>query len=281
MPVRLLRDGILTSERVCSLDWPSEIFYRRLMSVVDDFGRYTANPKLLRAALYPLQLDKVTDADIGKWTACAQKAGLVSVYPALDGKRYLELLDFRQQVKAKKSKFPPPITGYEIRVNPLTEYNGLQNPQSDSHLDGDGDGDDLPPLSPLTGGNDGNITTFDSDESKATEGGSSAKPRATRLPDDWGLVASGLEGMADDVIDAAREIKQTTETDWGLRRVRFELDNFRDYWHAKSGRTATKVSWLATWRTWLRRAMAESPGADPVRRDIQAAAARTAEAVHA
>jgi hypothetical protein len=242
------------------------------MSAVDDYGRYTANPKLLRAALYPLQLDKVTDADIGKWTACVQKAGLVSVYPALDGKRYLELLDFRQQVKAKKSKFPDPIPDALIRVNPLTESNGLQRTKSDSHLDGDGDGDDLPPLSPLTEENEkknGKSTVVD------------PKARGERLPVDWGLDANGSEGMSTEIVEAAKHLKIELQTDWGLRRVRFELDNFRDYWTSKPGQGGRKLHWLATWRTWLRKAMSEQPGADPVRRDIQAAAARQAEAVPA
>lgn len=107
MPNRILREGILTSERIALLNWQEEVFYRRLMSVVDDFGRYHANPKLLRAACYPLLIDKVSDADIGKWLTNCVTAALVSVYPALDGKRYLQLLDFRQQARADKSKFPP------------------------------------------------------------------------------------------------------------------------------------------------------------------------------
>lgn len=105
--------------------------------------------------------------------------------------------------------------------------------------------------------------------------------RGKRLPDDWGLEPEGPEGMAADVVQAARDLKAELDVDWGLRRVRFELDNFRDYWHAKAGRTATKTDWLATWRTWLRKAMPAQPAADPVRRDIQAAAARTAQAVPA
>lgn len=106
MPNRIVREGILTSERIEALGWAEEVFYRRLMSVVDDFGRYHANPKLIRAACYPLRLDKVSDADIGKWLTVCVEAGLVSVYPAKDGKRYLEVLDFRQQARAKESKFP-------------------------------------------------------------------------------------------------------------------------------------------------------------------------------
>jgi hypothetical protein len=108
MPNRILREGILTSPRMAKLGWAEEVFYRRLMSVVDDFGRYYADAGLLRAHCYPRQLSKVTDADIGKWLTSCVNAGLVSVYPAQDGERYLHLLDFGQQVRAKKSKFPDP-----------------------------------------------------------------------------------------------------------------------------------------------------------------------------
>lgn len=107
MPVRLIRDGILSSEPVCSLGWAQEVFYRRLMSVVDDYGRYHANSKLLRAACYPLQIDKVTDADIGKWLTECVTAGLVSVYRASDRKSYLQIEKFGQQVRSK-SKYPEP-----------------------------------------------------------------------------------------------------------------------------------------------------------------------------
>jgi len=110
MPNRILREGILTSPRMAKLGWPEEVFYRRLHSVVDDFGRYYADHGLLHAACYPRQLNKVTDADIGKWLTSCVNAGLVSVYPASDGERYLELLDFGQQIRAKKSRFPQPTS---------------------------------------------------------------------------------------------------------------------------------------------------------------------------
>ena len=106
MPTRILREGILTSPRVIQLSWPAEVFYRRLMSVVDDFGRYHAHPTLLRAACYPLQLDKASEADVGKWLGECRKAALVSVYE-VSNVPYLQMADFRQQQRAK-SKFPEP-----------------------------------------------------------------------------------------------------------------------------------------------------------------------------
>lgn len=105
MPNRILREGILTSPRIAKLGWPEEVFYRRLHSVVDDFGRFFADPGMLRAACYPRQLNKVSDSDVGKWLHACVAAALVSVYQ-VDGEAYLHVLDFGQQVRAKKSKFP-------------------------------------------------------------------------------------------------------------------------------------------------------------------------------
>lgn len=115
MPNRILRDGILTSEPVCSLNWPAEVFYRRLMSVADDHGRFYATPKLIRSACYPLQIDKVSDSDIEKWLTACVEAALVRVYPAEDGKRYLEVIKFGQQVRSK-SKYPEPSAAYLLAI---------------------------------------------------------------------------------------------------------------------------------------------------------------------
>lgn len=106
MPNRILREGILTSSAIARLGWAEEVFYRRLHSVVDDFGRYYADVGMLRAACYPRQLNKVSDSDIGKWLRACADAALVRVYPAADGESYLEVVKFGQQVRAKKSKFP-------------------------------------------------------------------------------------------------------------------------------------------------------------------------------
>ena len=108
MPTRLLRDGILTSEAVCSLKWAAEVFYRRLMSVADDHGRFHSTPTIIRSACYPLQIDKVSDSDIGKWLTECVEAGLVRVYPASDGKRYIQIVKFGQQVRSR-SRFPEPV----------------------------------------------------------------------------------------------------------------------------------------------------------------------------
>lgn len=131
MPTRVLRDGILTSEAVSSLSWPAEVFYRRLMSVADDHGRFYGLPKLIRAACYPLQIDRVSDADIGKWLTECVTAALVSVYPAADGKRYIQIEKFGQQVRSK-SKFPEPVACSDDQ--PCAIDNNCYQSLTDAHL---------------------------------------------------------------------------------------------------------------------------------------------------
>lgn len=114
MPNRILREGILSSKRVNSLSIGAEVFYRRLMSKVDDYGRFTADPELLRAALFPLQLDRVSPAYVREClTECSQppanarKCPLISCYEGADGEKYLVLNDFGQRTRTP-SRFPEP-----------------------------------------------------------------------------------------------------------------------------------------------------------------------------
>lgn len=107
MANRILRGTILTSEKVCSLTWGGEILYRRLMSIADDFGRFDARSSIVRSSLYPLQLDKVSESDVIKWMGECSKAELVRLY-FVEKKPYGEILNFDQQLRIKKSKFPAP-----------------------------------------------------------------------------------------------------------------------------------------------------------------------------
>lgn len=107
MANRIVRGEILESDKVNKLSWAGEVFYRRLMSVLDDFGRGDARHSILRSKLYPLRIDKVSESDIGKWLSECEEAGLIRVYH-VEGKEYLEMFNFGQTVRIKKAKFPPP-----------------------------------------------------------------------------------------------------------------------------------------------------------------------------
>lgn len=104
MPTRIVREGILSSETVNSLSDGAELFYRRLMSVVDDYGRYFAGIHTLHGAVWTLK----APFHAPEWTSrklkeCCDK-GLVTIYG--DG-RYLVVHKLNQQIRSK-SKFPAP-----------------------------------------------------------------------------------------------------------------------------------------------------------------------------
>lgn len=106
MPIRLLREGILGSDRVNRLDAAEEVFYRRLMSKVDDHGLYDARVPMLRSSLYPLRVDRVREADISRWIAACEKAGLIVLYVNA-GKPFLQMLDTGWTVRSEP-KYPRP-----------------------------------------------------------------------------------------------------------------------------------------------------------------------------
>lgn len=106
MPSRLVREVILRSEKVNKLSFEAEVFYRRLLSVVDDFGRYSANPTLLRSACYPLKIDHIKDRQIEKWLQECFDAELLGFYDST-GKKFLEVLNVNTP-RASKSRYPTP-----------------------------------------------------------------------------------------------------------------------------------------------------------------------------
>ena len=103
MPTRILREGIISSESVNALTERGELFYRKLMSVVDDYGRFYANPVSLLGSCYPLR-DAVTSQEVlGFLNECVER-GLVCIY---GGGKYLVIPKFKQQTRSP-SKFPEP-----------------------------------------------------------------------------------------------------------------------------------------------------------------------------
>ena len=106
MPTRLLREGILTSDRINKLGWGAEVFYRRLMSRVDDYGLFDARISVIRTSLYPLAIERATENNCKQWLSECESAGLLTLY-YVDGKRYLQMLDTKWQIRSTP-KYPAP-----------------------------------------------------------------------------------------------------------------------------------------------------------------------------
>ena len=121
MPGRILREGILSSIKLTVLDWGAEVFYRRVMSVVDDYGRFEAHPTLLRSRCYPLLIDRGSEKDIKGWMDACKKAQLIKVYK-VESKTYLQIEDFNQsQRTASKCPAPPGVVDSKKAVKDMSD----------------------------------------------------------------------------------------------------------------------------------------------------------------
>jgi hypothetical protein len=105
MPNRYIREGINSSRAVASLDAGAEVFYRRMLLVIDDFGRYEVDYLLIRSAAYPVHPD-ITETDIARWLAACHQAGLIAFYEVC-GRRYIAFAK-TEPPRARKSKYPDP-----------------------------------------------------------------------------------------------------------------------------------------------------------------------------
>ena len=111
MPNRIVREGINSSPRVNRLSRGAEVLYRRLLSVVDDYGRFHASPITILGACWPTCPDRVSLEDITKWLKeCIGGDDPLICFYKVDGSKYLLINNFGQQIRSK-SKFPPPPAG--------------------------------------------------------------------------------------------------------------------------------------------------------------------------
>lgn len=232
MPNRILREGILTSDRVNELGYDSEVFYRRLMSVVDDYGRFDARPVMLKAACYPLRVDRVREADISRWIAICEKAGLIALY-AVNGKQYLELADFRQQQRAQP-KYPPPSNCPADATQTTSICTAV------AHLGGVVVEGGVEDEGERETGSRGALTQPRSTGRKTKVNGSH-QAIGTRLPVDWKLP------------EEWKDWALAVRPDWTPQEVVSVSLEFRDHWLGAAGARGRKADWLATWRNWVRR----------------------------
>ena len=101
------------------------MFFYRLLTCCDDYGRFDGRPAIILAACFPLKLKSITEKHITQWLDKLCAVGLLWIYE-VDGKRYLQVTtwDKHQQVRAKRSKYPQPpesspkhVISYDINCN--------------------------------------------------------------------------------------------------------------------------------------------------------------------
>ena len=105
MPNRLLKEGIVDSDRINSLSAQAEVFFYRLLVVSDDFGCMDARTSILRARCFPLR-DNVSSDHINKWILELLEQKLLISYTC-ECQPYVQILKWEQRVRSK-GKYPQP-----------------------------------------------------------------------------------------------------------------------------------------------------------------------------
>lgn len=105
MANRVLRDWT-ASESIDQLSEGAEVFFTRMIMKADDYGSFHSNPKLIRAALFPLKEYK--DSQISKWVNECIDAKVLFAY-TVDGREYLRIVNFGQRLRNMRGQFPHPV----------------------------------------------------------------------------------------------------------------------------------------------------------------------------
>jgi len=106
MPSRYLRPEIRTSRRWNACSWCAQSLYIRLITLVDDFGRYEADPVILCSEAFPT-FRHFRPGKVTKLLAELHANDLIRLYQH-DGKTYLQITRWKERIRSTQSKFPAP-----------------------------------------------------------------------------------------------------------------------------------------------------------------------------
>lgn len=104
MPQRFLRPGITTSAAWNAVSFPAQSLYIRILTLVDDFGRYDGRVAVLHGYCFPLRPD-VKPQQTAAMRSELQKAGLIEVYH-VEEKEILQITRWQERARGEKSKYP-------------------------------------------------------------------------------------------------------------------------------------------------------------------------------
>ena len=150
MPSRVVRGEIIKSKSLSRVSELAEAMFVRLLSVVDDFGRYDGDAEILAAHLYPRResaSEGVVEARLQELVnADGPGKGPVELYE-IDGNRYLRLVNWEKHRgksrRGDKSKWPSPPTsgrsGPETQPTASPEIRGDPRGPSATHGDPPGE----------------------------------------------------------------------------------------------------------------------------------------------
>lgn len=126
---RMLRNWT-ASARIDMISAKAEAFFVRLIMVADNYGRFYADPRILKSNCYPLK-EKMKSDEIIPLLKELETARIIQIYEAA-GKQYFSIYDFGQRLYLNsKSTFPDP-PGFDNQI--VTPY--VNNSPRDAALPG-------------------------------------------------------------------------------------------------------------------------------------------------
>ena len=107
VPNRMARDSARSSRTLAQLSDFGERGFWRLMLYADDFGRFEADPEIVRVECFKRMLDKVSVAHAEQMLRECVAVGLIFLYE-VEGKTYGEFVNADKYFtrRAKHSKYP-------------------------------------------------------------------------------------------------------------------------------------------------------------------------------
>lgn len=116
--IRTIKPEFFTSLTIADLPYTARLTFIGLWTQVDDEGRYEYDPRLVRAALWPLDDRSIEDVmnDVGALTEHS-----LIVHYEVDGREYLQVNGWAEHQKINRpqpSKLPSPSEGVEISTFP-------------------------------------------------------------------------------------------------------------------------------------------------------------------
>lgn len=136
MPNRIIKESIRTSKNVNALSDFEFRVWLYLITYVDDYGRGSADPELLKGMVFPRRKG-VTENQIASALRRMASFGMVNLYE-VDGESYFcfPKWESHQRIQSKRSKFPDPPLLTVTHGDSPSESNPIQsnpNPNTESN----------------------------------------------------------------------------------------------------------------------------------------------------
>jgi hypothetical protein len=131
--LRSVPPTLWTDEVLLELPRDARLTAAGLRHYVDDHGRASARPALIRSQLYPLDLE-VTDEEIEWHLAVLEEAGYLRLYE-VRGRQYLEIPEWPSQDRAQPSTVPPPSEPAEVAPPSGSVREPLASPSREARED--------------------------------------------------------------------------------------------------------------------------------------------------